>query len=111
MSEERFDRLEISEQPIPKNVPKDQVGWGSTRIAYTLEQLLQLAEAFRCNKFRIAATYVVAKTFIWKHWDDEFIVEFIEDFDHIRRGEPLMYSRSLPQSWIDEIYKIVCPKL
>lgn len=84
--------------------------WGLSRITYTLEQLLQLAESFRCNKFRIAATYVVAKTFIWKHSDTEFILEFIEDLDHIRRGESLMYLRSVPQSWIDEIYQTICPK-
>ena len=84
--------------------------WGLSRITYTLDQLLQLAECFRCNKFRIAATYVVSKTFIWKGGDDEFIIEFIEEIEHIRRGEPLIYLKQLPQSWIDEIYKIICPK-
>jgi hypothetical protein len=96
-------RLEITSNELEKQ-------FGVRRFTYSLSQLSQLAKTFKDNHLRIASTYVVAREFIWPQGEPEFIIEFIEDLDHLRRGEPTRHLCKVPEEWIVELSKILCPQ-
>ncbi len=90
--------------------PAVEKEFGVRRFTYNLSQILQLAQSFKENDFFIARTLVVAGSFIWPNGDPEFIVELIEDLDHLRRGEPLRRSFQNHTDWIYKLKEILCPQ-
>jgi hypothetical protein len=92
----------------PENPPSGVEGWGILRMTYTVELVEKLAKCFKDNDFSISRTYFVAKEFIFPHGESEFIIDLIEDLDHIRRFEPLRNPNRIPSDWIEELKEILC---
>ncbi len=84
--------------------------FGVRKFSYNLPQLVQLATSFKENNFFIARTYTIATAFIWPNTDPEFIVEMIENMDHLRRGEPAGWIDNLSSDWVKRIKYILCPQ-
>lgn len=76
---------------------------------YNLRQILCLAETYRLNLFMIVPTYEGSKD-IWPHSEHPLLaLALIEELDHLRRGESLVYQKfyPLPDKWIKQIRKII----